>query len=114
MIAQQWKRTKVPQFWTSATVSFLMTLSATALLTAKFWRLPGTHPWGVFFVAAIIAGGFVQLWRIHRAYDASYQKAVDGDEPTQKLLSEIMRTYRWSHITFFVLAITVVLVYMSR
>jgi hypothetical protein len=114
MTALQGKRNRVPQFWTSATVSFLMTLSATALLIAKFWRLPSAYPWGVVFVAALIAGGFVQLWRIYRAYNASYQRAAEGDEPTQRLLSEIMRTYRWGHITFFVLAITVVLVYMSR
>jgi len=103
------KRTKVPQFWT-VTVFLLMTLAASAVLASVFWHLSGIRPWAI---GLILAGAFLQLFRIHQVYKDSYQKAVEGDEPAQRILLELVRVYRWGNGAFFVLALVVVQVYLS-
>ncbi len=109
MIEFRWRKTTVPRFH-SAVIACFMFVCAVVELVMVFHKTPRVLPWGATLLLLVLCGALYQLWRIHRVF----QTTGTLDESTNQVLIELVRTYQWGSITFFVLATIVIMVHASR
>lgn len=102
-IALQWKPITVKRFRSPA-ISSLLSVAASIQLARVIWDYPVSRVPGLALVAVLLAIAYLQLWRIHVIYNLAYHKASDDDALLKKTLNEMVRTYLWGNVTYFLIA----------